>query len=207
MKRKSEGKQTRRQKAERKAKERKEKEAELRSYSEARSSTQHRSHASQQRTTTCSRNDINTFFQDTDVLLRGMKQIQKQQTTACKETTTKHTRKQTCKQLSQTGRHKRKNKTEAHHRLAGNAQIPAREFQFASHKVQADSLSRISLLYFRSIWATKKCLGLASTSASDRNPLPYWHADNNIPKDMLETPTSYESECRSPRQTGLGAFQ
>lgn len=180
MKRKSEGKQTRRQKAERKAKERKEKEAELRSYSEARSSTQHRSHASQQRTTTCSRNDINTFFQDTDVLLRGMKQIQKQQTTSCKETTTKHTRKQICKQLSQTGRHKRKNKTETHHRLAGNAQIPAREFQFASHKVQADS-------------GNKECLGLASTSASDRNPLPYWHADNNIPKDMLETPTSYES--------------
>lgn len=96
---------------------------------------------------------------------------------------TKHTRKQTCKQLSQTGRHKRKNKAETHHRLAGNAQIPAREFQFASLKVQADSLSRISVLYFRSIWATKQFLGSARTSASDRNPLPYWHADNDIWKD------------------------
>ena len=72
--------------------------------------------------------------------------------------------------------------------LVGNAQIPAREFQYASHKVQADSLSRISLLHFRSIWATRKFLDSARRVASERNPLPYWQTDNTIPKDNAGNP-------------------
>lgn len=134
--------------------------------------------------------DINTLFRDTDVLFSGMKQVQKQQNYLMQRDHNQ-ARKEASMQVvinnwpSQAQEHDRDRIIDW---LVGNAQIPAREFLYASHKVQEDTLSRISLLHFRSVWATKKFLEMSRKTASEKNPLPYWQADNNIPKDNGGTP-------------------
>ena len=45
--------------------------------------------------------------------------------------------------------------------------IPAREFVYASHEVHHEVLSRISILHFRSVWATKKFKAPAQSHQTD----------------------------------------
>jgi hypothetical protein len=51
--------------------------------------------------------------------------------------------------------------------MVGAASIPAREFVYASHEVQHEVLSRISILHFRSVWATKKFKAPAQSHQTD----------------------------------------
>ena len=160
----------------------------LRTYSEARSSTSRNLESmpanDEDRLQTVEK-DINTLFRDTDVLFSGMKQVQKQQNYLMQRDHNQ-ARKEASMQVvinnwpPQAQEHDRDRIVDW---LVGNAQISAREFLYASHKVQEDTLSRISLLHFRSVWATKKFLDMSRKTASEKHPLPYWQSDNNIPKD------------------------
>ena len=130
-------------------------------------------------------NDINTLYKDTDVLFSGMKQMQKQQNYLMQRDNNQARKEANMQAVISNWptQAQEQDRDRIIDWLVGNAQIPPREFQYASHKVQADSLSRISTLHFCSIWATRKFLDSTRRIASERNPLPYWQADNTIPKD------------------------
>lgn len=134
--------------------------------------------------------DINQLFDDTSRLFSGMKQMQKQQNYLMQRDQVQ-ARKEANQQAIISGWPA---EAQEHDRdrvidwLVDAAAIPAREFLYASHKVQDDLLSRISILHFRSVWATKKFLEASRKMASDRNPMPYWHSNNSIPKDSTGSP-------------------
>ena len=165
----------------------------LRSYSNARSSTSRNNEAmpsSEIERLNTAEEDINRLYQDTSVLFSGMKQVQKQQNYLMQRDQIQ-ARKEASMQALVTGwppEAQESDRDRVIDWMIGTAYIPTREFLYASHKVQEDSLSRISILHFRSVWATKKFLDVCRKMASDRNPLPYWHTDNNIPHDSTGKP-------------------
>ena len=134
--------------------------------------------------------DINQLFDDTSILFSGMKQMQKQQNYLMQRDQNQ-ARKEANQQAIITGwpvDAQEQDRDRIVDWMVGAASIPAREFLYASHKVRGEVLSRISILHFRSVWATKKFLESARRITSDRHPLPYWHSDNSIPRDSSGTP-------------------
>ena len=117
--------------------------------------------------------DINTLFKDTDVLFSGMKQMQKQQNYLMQRDNNQARKEANMQAVVSNwpAQAQEQDRDRIIDWLVGNAQIPAREFQYASHKVQADSLSRISLLHFRSIWATRKFLDSARRVRIRKKPI------------------------------------
>ena len=178
----------------------------IKTYSEARSSTSRSIEsmpASNEDRLQTAESDINILFKDTDVLFSGMKQMQKQQSYLMQRDNNQARKEANMQAVISNwpAQAQEQDRDRIIDWLVGNAQIPAREFQYASHKVQADSLSRISLLHFRSIWATRKFLDSARRIASERNPLPYWQTDNTIPKDNAGNALLPENQA-ADRYTG-----
>ena len=165
----------------------------LKAYSSARPSASRSKEAmtadTEERISTAEK-DINQLFDDTGILFSGMKQMQKQQNYLMQRDQNQ-ARKEANQQAIITGwpvDAQEQDRDRIVDWMVGAASIPAREFLYASHKVQGEVLSRISILHFRSVWATKKLLESARRITSDRHPLPYWHSDNSIPRDSSGTP-------------------
>lgn len=166
----------------------------VRAYSEARSAVSRASISTEARTGDqrlhTAEQDIDQLFNDTNVLFSGLKQVQRQQAYLMQRDTMQ-ARKEANTQVvianwpPSAHEHDRDRIVDW---LIGRAQIPNREFQHASHKVYEDTISRISILHFRSVWATKKFLETCKKLNSGKSPLPYWDADNTVPQDSTGRP-------------------
>ena len=113
--------------------------------------------------------DINQLFDDTSILFSGMKQMQKQQNYLMQRDQNQ-ARKEANQQAIITGwpvDAQEQDRDRIVDWMVGAASIPAREFLYASHKVQGEVLSRISILHFRSVWATKKFKAPAQSHQTD----------------------------------------
>ena len=104
---------------------------------------QHWIHASQQRRPTTAESDINTLFKDTDVLFSGMKQMQKQQNYLMQRDNNQARKEANMQAVISNwpAQAQEQDRDRIIDWLVGNAQIPAREFQYASHKVQIKNLT------------------------------------------------------------------
>ena len=121
-------------------------------------------------------NDINTLFKNSDVLLRGMKQIQKQHN-----------------YLMQ------RDNNQARKEANMQAVIPNWPAQ-AQEQDRDHIIDWVGMLRFPHASSN---LPPARTPASDRNPLPYLHADNTIPKDNAPPPANSMDTPETFKKTGL----
>jgi hypothetical protein len=134
--------------------------------------------------------DINDLWNDTSILFSGMKQIQKQQAYLMQRDAAQ-ARKEASTQAIITNwppHTKEQDRDRIIEWLVGRANIPNREFVHASHRLQEEAMSRITILHFRSVWSTKKFLETMKKVASGRNPLPYWEENNTVPQDSNGRP-------------------
>lgn len=134
--------------------------------------------------------DISELWSDTNILFSGMKQIQRQQAYLMQRDTVQARKEANMQAIiaNWPAHAQEQDRDRIVDWLIGAAGIPNREFLHASHKVHEDSMSRISILHFRSVWSTKKFLETSRKMIAARNSLPYWETDNTVPQDSTGKP-------------------